>query len=267
MILPKLEILHHTAQTDDKKGSIAFIHGAFMGAWCWQNNLLPYFAAKGYDTYAPSLRGHGASASDGRYKTRRLRHYVEDVCQFLSTLDGKIYLVGHSMGGHVVQHILNQLNTNIEKVVLIATVPPKGVWRITLKTIWHYPVLFAKVNLLQCFLPLFADANRVQQFFFGTERDDILLQYVCKNLEDESYLAYLDMLFLNLPKPKPTKIPVLVIGGKADFFFNEQDVSATANAFGVKPIFFANRGHNLFMEKGWEIVANDISDFLNGEKS
>jgi pimeloyl-ACP methyl ester carboxylesterase len=262
MMLPKLEILHHTAQTDDKKGSIVFIHGAFMGAWCWQNNLLPYFAAKGYDTYAPSLRGHGESASDGRYKTRRLRHYVEDVSQFLSMLSGKIYLVGHSMGGHVVQHVLNQSNINIEKSVLIATVPPKGVWRITLKTAWHYPFLFAKVNLLHHFLPLFADANRVQQFFFGTERDDKLLQYVCKNLEDESYLAYLDTLFLDLPKPKPTKTSILVIGGKEDFFFNEHDVSATANAFGVKPVFFANRGHNLFMEKDWESVAACMNDFF-----
>lgn len=257
-----LEIRHASVLAAPTQGNIVFIHGACMGAWCWENNLLPYFASKGYDAYALSLRGHGESPSDGNYKTRRIRHYVEDATRFLATLSGTIYLVGHSMGGHVAQHILNQKIINIEKLVLIAAVPPHGVWRVTLKTAWHYPLLFANLNLTRRFLPLFKDVERAQRYFFGAHRDNYLTQYVLKNLKEESYFAYWDMLCLDLPKPKSSETPVLVLGGAEDFLFGIRDVTATATAYGVKPIFFEGMGHNLFMELGWEKVAICMDRFL-----
>lgn len=32
------------------------VHGSYHGAWCWAERFMPYFAARGYDVYAVSLR-------------------------------------------------------------------------------------------------------------------------------------------------------------------------------------------------------------------
>ena len=74
------------------------------------------------------------------------------------------------------------------------------------------------------------------------------------------------MLCLDLPKPKPSPIPVLVLGGTDDFLFGIRDVTATATAYGVKPIFFEGMGHNLFMERGWEKVATCMETFLTPQE-
>ena len=35
--------------------------GRRMGAWCWAEHFLDFFADRGFDAYALSLRGHGRS--------------------------------------------------------------------------------------------------------------------------------------------------------------------------------------------------------------
>ena len=36
---------------------LVFIHGSYHAAWCWAEHFLPYFAQRGHDCYALSLRG------------------------------------------------------------------------------------------------------------------------------------------------------------------------------------------------------------------
>ena len=52
---------------------ILFVHGMWHGAWCWAEHFLPYFAQHGYDSYALSLRGHGAS--EGRVLMEQKRRF------------------------------------------------------------------------------------------------------------------------------------------------------------------------------------------------
>eukprot|EP00184_Porphyridium_aerugineum_P005864 CAMPEP_0184705962 /NCGR_PEP_ID=MMETSP0313-20130426/36124_1 /TAXON_ID=2792 /ORGANISM="Porphyridium aerugineum, Strain SAG 1380-2" /LENGTH=93 /DNA_ID=CAMNT_0027167453 /DNA_START=94 /DNA_END=371 /DNA_ORIENTATION=+ len=39
------------------KPPLVFIHGSFHSGWCWYLHYMPFFAALGYDCYAPCLRG------------------------------------------------------------------------------------------------------------------------------------------------------------------------------------------------------------------
>ena len=43
---------------------ILFVHGAFATPWVWQRNFMPWFADRGHDVYAVTLKGTG-SASGG----------------------------------------------------------------------------------------------------------------------------------------------------------------------------------------------------------
>ena len=40
---------------------IVFVHGAWHGAWCWEEHFLDYFAQHGYVVLAFDLRQHGAA--------------------------------------------------------------------------------------------------------------------------------------------------------------------------------------------------------------
>ena len=48
---------------------VLFVHGAFHGAWCWDEHFLDFFAGRGYHAVALDLRRHpgdptGATVAD-----------------------------------------------------------------------------------------------------------------------------------------------------------------------------------------------------------
>ena len=43
----RLELISHVPQTPTQQTPILFLHGAWHGAWCWEDYFLPYFAQKG----------------------------------------------------------------------------------------------------------------------------------------------------------------------------------------------------------------------------
>ena len=49
-----------------KPTPLLFVHGAFTGAWCWDEHFLPFFAEAGYAAHAVSLSGHGRSRGRDR---------------------------------------------------------------------------------------------------------------------------------------------------------------------------------------------------------
>jgi pimeloyl-ACP methyl ester carboxylesterase len=157
----KLEVLS-TSPTSQPLGTIILVHGAWHSAVCWADTFLPYFAECGYNVLAPSLRNHGKSEAEGSLRWRRIREYVRDIQQVVNNTEGKVYLVGHSMGGQVVQKYLELCpNSRVEKAVLLCSVPPHGVWRSTLKAIRTHPISFLlslflpqKKKLKNCFLPI-----------------------------------------------------------------------------------------------------------------
>ena len=244
-------------------GTIILVHGAWHSAICWADTFLPYFAEQGYNVVAPSLRHHGKSEGVGALRWQRIRDYAADIQQVVQHSEGKIYLIGHSMGGHVVQKYLELYpDAPIEKAVLLCSVPPHGVWRATLKAISRHPISFLLVNLTLSFKPLLASTDRIKELFFTNRITGKQLETAFQNIQDESYLAYLDMLFLDLPKPKKIKTPMRVIGGSDDFIFGKKDVLATAKAYNTEGVLFDDEAHNLFMENNWKDVAKVIQTFI-----
>ena len=258
----ELEILS-SSPTSQSSGTIILVHGAWHSAICWVDTFLPYFAEQGYTVLAPSLRNHGKSEAGGALRWRRIREYAADIQQIVNDTEGKVYLVGHSMGGHVVQKYLALYpDARVEKAVLLCSVPPHGVWRATLKAIRTHPLSFLLVTLTLSFKPLIGTKEKVKELFFSNRISDKTLETAFKNVQDESFLAYLDMLFLDLPQPKKIKTRILVIGGSDDFIFGKKDVLATAKAYNTEGVVFEGEAHNLFMEDNWQSAAKLIATFF-----
>ena len=69
-------------------------------------HFLDFFADKVYQAVALSLRGHGASPGRERLRWAGLQEYVADIADTAPQLATQPVLVGHSMGGFVIQKYL-----------------------------------------------------------------------------------------------------------------------------------------------------------------
>lgn len=127
----QLEVVSRLPAGEAKETPVLCVHGMWHGAWCWDDNFLPYLAQHGYVAHALSLRGH--CSSEGRERLRRftLADYVADVAQVAAGLPRPPVLVGHSMGGMIVQKYLEQHTA--PAAVLLASAPPRGLLPATLR--------------------------------------------------------------------------------------------------------------------------------------
>lgn len=240
---------------------LLFVHGAWHGAWCWEEHFLDRFAEHGFQVAALDLRGHGASPARGRFRTRRIRHYVEDVAEVAATFDVPPVVIGHSMGGMVVQKYLERHQA--PAAVLLASGPPRGVIGVTLRVLRRHPLRFLRANATWSLYPLVEDHDDARALFFSDELDEVTAVGYTARLQDEAYLAFLDMLGLDLPKPrKVTATRMLVLGGTQDAIFPPPDVHATAAAYGTTATLF-DGAHDLMLEPCWPEVAAHIVAWLD----
>ena len=60
-----LELLRRVPSKPTRRPALLFVHGAYVGAWCWDVHFLRHFAARGFPSYALSLRGMGRAHAKG----------------------------------------------------------------------------------------------------------------------------------------------------------------------------------------------------------
>lgn len=256
--MSNLEIISHEPETDPRPNPIVFVHGAWHGAWCWQEFFLPFFLGQGYRCLAFSLRGHGQS--EGRLCGAGVRSYVRDLAQVTAGLDAPPIIIAHSMGGFVTQKYLEQYKA--AAVVFLASVPPNGVLGTTLRIMGRHPWAFIKANLCLRLKPIIGQPALAREAFFGADMPAEQFDRYFAQLQDESYLAFLGMLLLR-PKPKLEDTPVMVLGAADDMIFTQKEVNKTARTFGTEATIYPNMAHDMMLEAGWEAVAERINTWLS----
>jgi len=96
---------------------VLFIHGAGGGEYTW--SYQKGFFEKEFNPIIIELPGHGESGGEGEQEIRR---YAEHVHAFLKALRlSKVTLVGHSMGGAIVQTMALTHPEVIHRIVLVGT--------------------------------------------------------------------------------------------------------------------------------------------------
>lgn len=68
-----------------------------------QERFMPFFAERGYHSYALSFRGQGGSTVQPGAKAGGLASNAADVAEFVATLPALPVAVSHSFGGLVLQ--------------------------------------------------------------------------------------------------------------------------------------------------------------------
>ena len=256
----ELEIITHEPESNPREIPVLFVHGAWHGAWCWEENFLPYFAKNGYSALALSLRGHGGSLNVTRFRLARIADYVADLEKAIEGLNQPPFLIGHSMGGLVVQKYLE--NHNVPAAVLMASVPVKGVFQTTLRIARRHPVAFLKANLTWSLYHIVGKPNLAREAFYSADIPSDKFDRYFSRTGDESYLAFLDMLLFNLPNPERVKTNLLVLGAENDSIFHPNEVEETAISYGTRAEIFPRMAHNMMLEADWKAVADRILNWL-----
>ena len=256
----KLEIISAGQETATRPTPLVFVHGAWHGAWCWEANFIPFFVRAGFAVQALSLRGHGGSDGRAGLRGHAIADYVADLAGVAGGLRPAPVLIGHSMGGLVVQKYLERATA--AAAVLLASVPTNGATATALRVLRRHPVQFAKINLRLSLYPVVETPELAREHLFSPTTPPEIVTAAHARLQDESYRAFLDMM-TRLPRPKRVHVPVRVLGAAEDGIFTPDEVQRTARAYGVTPTIYQGMGHNLMLEAGWEQVAGDILAWLD----
>jgi pimeloyl-ACP methyl ester carboxylesterase len=259
----ELEIITQEPKSNPRQTPVLFVHGAWHGAWCWEENFLPYFAENGYRAHALSLRGHGGSESVARFRLTRLADYVADVAQVVDQLDKTPILIGHSMGGLVVQKYLEA--HTVPAAVLMASIPIKGVFHTTQRIARRHPLAFLKANLTWSLYHIVGKPHLAREAFFSVDIPSNKFDGYFSRITDESYLAYLDMMIFSLANPEKITTKLLVLGAENDMIFYPDEVEATAKAYGTRVEIFPKMAHNMMLEADWKSVADYILNWFELE--
>ena len=256
-----LEVIDKGAGTATHATPLLFVHGAFHGAWCWDDHFLDYFAERGYRALALDLRGHGASPSPAPINECSVLDYVADVNTVAGGLPVRPVVIGHSMGGFVVQKYLAVHDA--PAAVLVASAPPTGIARATVRVACRHWRDSLRTRSVSRPLDFFA-AEGVSRstIYHGATPDEIVTACTTRLGPESARVLYRDLLYRHLARPKQVATEVLVLGAELDGFFTPREVAATARAYRTEPVMFPAMGHNMMLEHGWDAVAAHIDQWL-----
>ena len=255
------QVVEYRAEPKSTKPPILFVHGLMHGAWCWEEHFLPFFASQGYDAYGLNLRGHNPSDPHKKRMRYSLGNYVEDIAAAAKQFDQPPIIVGHSMGGFLVQLYLQKKHPAL-KAVLIASVPPSGIWGASLRAAKAHPLRFLAVSLTWSFFPLFHSGKAFQDFFLSSRLDLKEAEAYFEKTHNESYPAYVQMLGLVRPKKRSLEVPMLVIGGGEDRAISVKNVENTAKFYGQEAVIYRQVAHDMMLDPDWQEVAQGILTWI-----
>ena len=256
----KLHVVSRHPPERERPTPLLFIHGMMHGSWCWDVHFLNYFVGQGFAVHAVDLRGHGRSAGRERLRWTRIADFVDDVAETCRTLSNPPILIGHSMGGFIIQKYLE--HHDAPGAVLLSSPSPSGLWRTVVRIALRTPLAFLKVNLTLSLLPAIATPGMARASFFSTDLPASELRSYWAQMEDESYRALLDMVVLDLPRPAKVHTPMLVLGAARDNMLAPHEIAATARAYHARCEIIPGVAHDSMLELRWQDVAERILAWL-----
>ena len=140
-----------------------------------------------------SLRGHGKSGGRERLRWTSIAQYVSDLEQVAAGLPRDPVVVGHSLGGRVVQTYLE--THEAPAAVLLAPPPVGGMLRPAVRTFRDHPWLSMRVILTRTPRTLFATPELVRRFSFSPELGEEQVREYAARMGGESFRAFLELVY------------------------------------------------------------------------
>lgn len=248
--------------------TIVFIHGMFVNSKTWEP-WVAYFEKLGYTCHAPDYLFHDKeimdirSTSQAGFGNLTFNDLYEQYVDFINALPELPILIGHSMGGLLVQKLIN--NDKGIAGISISSAPPVGI--ITLK--WSF--LRAILPIINpCMLnTLYRPSLNWFKYAFAHTLSD--------GEAREAYDTYVIPESRNIPRTstlwggfihfKRKQNPLLMIAWEFDHIIptslNQANFNAYKNPENIKEFkVFPGRTHWICGQKNWEEIAGYIENWI-----
>jgi len=250
-----IEVIHQAPQREAKPLPFLFIHGAWHGAWCFEETFMSYVAERGYHAYALSLRGHGNSSGNAKWANHN--DYLADIREVVDSISPHPILLGHSMGGYLLQKYMERYASEIPAAILLASIPIRGVVPAYTRLAMRDPLAIVQTLVTMNNLALLNNNQRVVNTLFSPEMPIEAVEAHRAKLVPESFMITLSAGLTALPKGQHYDFPLLVLGGSKDALFTPEEIRKTAAAYHTEAEFFPI-AHDMMTDIGWEAVAERI---------
>ncbi|MDP4023660.1 alpha/beta fold hydrolase [Methylobacterium sp. NEAU 140] len=257
----ELEILTRRPAGTPRGPRLLFVHGICVGAWVWEHHWLPRMAEAGYAAHAVSLRGHGGSPGRADLPRHTLADYTRDLATAAARIGGPLVVVGHSLGGAVVQNWIRGGGRPLG-MGLIAAVPPWGLapstWRMALTA----PALLGEI--LKTSFGGRPDPRVLRRGLFSEDAAHDALAAFERRASAESGRVGAELQGWPPFAPLPWQAPAtFVLGGADDRFVPADEVFRTGLYYGAAPVILPRMAHAVMLEPRWRAAADALLGWLD----
>jgi len=257
-----------TINTHMKSRTIVFIHGLFQNPKSWET-WEAFFKQAGYKCYAPAYPYHeGEPANlrehpDPRLKKLTYLQVVDYLAAFIDSLPEKPIIIGHSIGGQMVQNLLAM--GKAEAAIAINPAPTRGLMSFK----WSfYRANMPTINPMAGNSVCMPNVDWFHYAFCNT-----------MTLEETrtAYEEYFVPESRNIPRTSRSKeaaidfakphLPLLIVAGEKDHIIpaslNKKNYEAYKDTGSVTDFrVFPGRTHFICSQPGWEEVATYVKEWI-----
>jgi pimeloyl-ACP methyl ester carboxylesterase len=235
---------------------VLFIHGAWHGPWAW-GEWLPLFRQQGYTPEAICLRGHGRG--ERGYRGVGLEDYRRDLEARISQLARTPVLVGHSLGGLLIQHLL--ADRRLPAAVLLAPIPGRYPPSIVLRNSVRHPWATGKSTIRNDLGALVANPKLVRELLFTPETPAEVVSRCHAQLTGAWPGLFRQMVAAVPPDPVPGT-PTLLLAPERDSGFKVSMQRKLGIKLDAELRVIPRSGHDLPLDSRWEEAAKATLEFL-----
>jgi alpha-beta hydrolase superfamily lysophospholipase len=223
------------------------------------------FAAKGWESAAISLPGHGASPKTKSVRFSTMQDYLAVLKAEITRYGAPPILIGHSMGGALAQWYLAKVADDLPAVATVASWTSHSTYADgTFLHLKRDPWGFMAMGFTWSSTPLVRSPKWVASLLI-TEGALITPEQLHAKLCEESYLVLSQH---NPPAWRPKKgvvTPMLWVAAEKDAVISLKGARQSAEFYGADFLGVPNAGHNLMMEAGEAETAAKIEAWLSAK--
>ena len=187
--------------------------------------------------------------------------YVRHVRAHLEELGPDTVLIGHSMGGLVVQRALER-RTQARGAILVASVPRNGVGGALARQLRAHPLRTIRLITTMTLWPPVSSESRVREAFFTPDTPDEIVQATTEQVQNESYRAFVSML-LRRSVPRRIHVPVTVMAAEHDGLFTLAEQQKLASTYGTDLRVIEGSGHDIMLDTSWRDAVDHVIEWID----
>jgi pimeloyl-ACP methyl ester carboxylesterase len=234
-----------------KPQTYVLVHGAWQAPYVW-NEVKTELIKSGNQVIVVELPGHGADKTPPQNLS--IDAYRDKVIDAISKVEGKVILVGHSMGGMVVTAVAESVPSKISKLVYIGAFLPKSEQSIGELAMTDAGSLLGP-SLIEAVDHLTLDVNAKDLTnLFIPDGDAAAKQKMIDNYRSEPAIPFSNKVTLTQNFGSVDKVYIKTLQDKVISPKLQDQMIASA---GIKTVFQVNTSHSPFLAQ-----PKTISDLL-----